>query len=332
MSASHAADRRPAITMAWEWGALGLLYVLVRNLPKSRAESATLAGAVIATAVALAAYGLYQIPVEFPQIRAAFLRNPEAILLSQGIEPGSPSADAYRSRLMDSNEPFSTFALANSLAGFLVGPMALVLAVALDNLRREGRGSRLVVLALAAVPGLVMLTCLVLTKSRSAYVGLFAATLVLAWRARKAVPARALFASGSGWRLSSRAWSRRAWRPEAARHPGDHRGAEIAPLSMGILGRDLGRDHRRPFPLRLGGPFGLGRTAPGTAGTPPGRRAPSGRASARETSPAGISATSSRKRARRSRTHTTWSWKSGRRPASSRCSRFWLRSGSACGR
>ncbi len=47
---------------------------------------------------------------------------------------------------MDSNEPFSTFALANSLAGFLVGPLALAFAVALENLKREGKGSRLVAL------------------------------------------------------------------------------------------------------------------------------------------------------------------------------------------
>jgi hypothetical protein len=44
MSASHAAERRPAITMAWEWGGLGLLYLLVRNLPRGRGESAALAG------------------------------------------------------------------------------------------------------------------------------------------------------------------------------------------------------------------------------------------------------------------------------------------------
>jgi O-antigen ligase/tetratricopeptide (TPR) repeat protein len=197
-SASHAADRRPAITMAWEWGSLGLLYFLIRNLPRSRGESAALLGAVVATAVALAAYGLYQIPVEFAQLRDTFTRSPERVLLRLGIEPGSPSAEALKKRLMDSNEPFSTFALANSLAGFLVGPMALMFAVALENLKREGRGSRLVAFAMATLPALIVLTCLVLTKSRSAYVGLFVALLVLAWRARRGVSARALALSGIG--------------------------------------------------------------------------------------------------------------------------------------
>ena len=108
-----------------------------------------------------------------------FQSNPDAAFFRLGIPPVGPAAEGLRHRLMDSNEPFSTFALANSLAGFLVGPMALGLAVALENLRREGKGSRLVALAMAAIPGLAMLTCLVLTKSRSAYLGLLAAVLVL---------------------------------------------------------------------------------------------------------------------------------------------------------
>ena len=198
MSASHAADRRPAITMAWEWGALGLLYFLARNLPRTRGESATLAGAVVATAVAVASYGLYQISVEFAQLRELYLRNPEGVLLRMGIEPGTPAAEALKQRLLYSNEVFSTFALANSLAGFLVGPMALAFAVALENLKREGRGSRLVAMSLAAVPGLILFAGLVLTESRSAYIGLLAALLVLAWRARGGLPTRVLAFAGIG--------------------------------------------------------------------------------------------------------------------------------------
>jgi hypothetical protein len=189
-SAGHAAERRPAITMAWEWGGLGLLYLLARNLPKSRGESVALAGVVVATAVAVASYALYQVPVEFVQLRVMFERNPMAVYQLMGIDPGSPGADALKNR-MYSQEPFSTFALPN-------GPLALGFAVALENLRREGRGSRLVALGLAALPGLAMLTCLMLTKSRSAQIGLVVALLVLAWRARGAVPGKVLAATGVG--------------------------------------------------------------------------------------------------------------------------------------
>jgi hypothetical protein len=196
VSASHADDRRPAITMAWEWGSLGLLYLLVRNLPRNRVESSAIAGAVVATAVAVSAYGLYQLAVELPYLRDLFLRNPELVLRRMGIEAGTPSADALRQRLLFSTEIFSTFALGNSLAGFLVGPLAVCFAVAIENLKRDGRGSRLGAFLMAGVPGLIMLVCLVLTKSRSGYVGLAFAILVLAWRARRIVPTKVLAISG----------------------------------------------------------------------------------------------------------------------------------------
>jgi len=197
-SSLHAAQRRPAITMAWEWGGLGLLYFLARNLPRTRAESATLAGALVATAVAVSTYGFYQTGVEFATLRRLFEARPDLVYFRLGIPSQGPGAEALRHRLMDSNEPFSTFALANSLAGFLVGPMALAFAVAAENLRKEGRGSRAVALAMAAVPGLAILACLLLTKSRSAWVGLFASIVVLGWRSRRVVPARVLAGAGLG--------------------------------------------------------------------------------------------------------------------------------------
>ena len=40
-------------------------------------ESSILAGALVATAVAVSAYGLYQIKVELPPLQAAFRRNPQ---------------------------------------------------------------------------------------------------------------------------------------------------------------------------------------------------------------------------------------------------------------
>jgi hypothetical protein len=198
-SATHAAERRVAITMAWEWGGLGLLYVLFRNLPRTRLESSALAGALVATAVAVAVYGLYQLPVEFPALQRMFLRNPDGVLMSMGITPGSPAAESLRNRLMGSNEVFSTFALANSLAGFLVGPLALAFAVALENLRTTAKGSRWVTLGLASVPGLILVVCVLLTKSRSAWVGLGVALLVLAWRYRRLVPGRILAAGALGF-------------------------------------------------------------------------------------------------------------------------------------
>ena len=202
LSAGHAADRRAAITMAWEWGGMGLLYLLTRSLPRTRAESSALGLVVVATAVAVAGYGLYQASVEFPVIRHQFERNPGPILAQLGIAPGTASAEAFKQRLMYSNEPFSTFALANSLAGFIVGPLLILMAIGLTSLRRDGRDRPWWGLALATLPGLALLVCLLLTKSRSAYVGFLLGLLILAWTSRSVVPRRWLIGAGIGLGLS----------------------------------------------------------------------------------------------------------------------------------
>jgi O-antigen ligase len=192
-SARYAIDVRPAVNLACEWGALGVVYLLARNLPRTRAESAAMAGALAATAVAVAVYALYQVGVELPEVQRKFEANPAEALRIVGIEPGTPQADLFRDRLVGSTEPYSTFALANSLAGFLVGPLVVMLAIAWDNLtRREGWGSRFGALLLAAVPISAVVVCLTLTKSRSAWLGLLAGLVVLAWRESRRVSRRTL--------------------------------------------------------------------------------------------------------------------------------------------
>jgi hypothetical protein len=149
-------------------------------------------------AVAVAAYGLYQVAFELPEVRRIFLKDPAAAMARLGFLPGTPSEELLRHRVLDSKEPFATFVLTNSLAGFLVGPLALVLAVAVENLRRGGKGSRAYALGLAIIPGGLMLVCLLLTKSRSAWIGLFVAMLVITIRAGRGVSRRTLLLAGGG--------------------------------------------------------------------------------------------------------------------------------------
>ncbi|WP_406696949.1 O-antigen ligase family protein [Singulisphaera sp. Ch08] len=199
LSAGQAYDRRLAINLAWDWGAVGLVYLLVRNLPRTRAESVVLAGAMVATAVSVSVFGLYHAGVEMPQTRAYYLAHRLEVLQQMGYPPGSPAAIMFEKRLLDSTETMSTFALANSLAGFLVGPLVLMVAVGWENLvRRDGRGSRLASLALAAAPTLVVLVCLILTKSRSAYVGLAVGLLALAWCERRRASKKTLLLTALG--------------------------------------------------------------------------------------------------------------------------------------
>jgi O-antigen ligase len=197
-SSTHAWDRRPAINLAWEWVALGVAYLLMRNLPRTRQESSVLAAAMVATAFAVSVYGFYQVGVELPAIRERFARNPAAILKLQGIVPGTPEAARFADRLMGSNEVISTFALANSLAGYLVGPLVVALAVWLHNVEVRGKDGRRRwrALLLAAPVILALLVCLLLTKSRSAYIGLFVGVGILAWHSRKRVPPRLLIVAG----------------------------------------------------------------------------------------------------------------------------------------
>jgi len=197
VSATHAVDRRPALNLAWEWAAMGFAYVLLRNLPRTRNESSALAGAIVATAFAVSCYGLYQVKVELPVLQARFRANPHQVMQEMGIAPGPRSQEMLKNRLLGSIEPWSTFALTNSLAGFIVGPLVLAVAVAFLNLvRRDAPGSRLTALGMAAPVILVILLCLVWTKSRSASLGLFVALIFLAWRARRQVPARVLWITG----------------------------------------------------------------------------------------------------------------------------------------
>ena len=158
-----------------------------------------LAGAWVATAVAVSVYGLYQAGVELPRLQEQFLRNPKQILEQANLSADPQRLQALKNRLLDSNEIFATFGLANSLAGFLVGPLVLLVGVIIQNLSSaNAKGSRAVAIGLAAGPLLCILTCLILTKSRSAYIGLVVALAVLAWRSRGHVPPRLLYGFGLG--------------------------------------------------------------------------------------------------------------------------------------
>lgn len=183
LSVSQGAERRAALTMGWEWIGLGLAYLLLRCLPRNRDEASALAGILLATACAVSAAGFYQRLVEDPASRELYRRNPELALRLAEVPNDPSSRSRYEDRLIHSTEPRGTFALANSLAGFLVGPavfgLAAAAALALSGRRQPGSSvdepidrSPAPALLLAAVPLLGLVVCLVLTKSRSAYLGL----------------------------------------------------------------------------------------------------------------------------------------------------------------
>ncbi len=198
-SSRHAADRRPAIIMAWEWGGLLTLYLLVRNLPATKGESSALAGAIVATAIALSAYGLFQVEVEFPSLRVEYLKKEAQVLARAGVVPGSPSHAALRDRVMNSKEVISTYSLANSLAAVLAVGLVIAAGVGIDHLRRSEATAPWSVLLAGATLCVIVAIAFLLTKSRSGWIGAAAGLLALILGARHLLPTRALAgALGSG--------------------------------------------------------------------------------------------------------------------------------------
>lgn len=181
LSAREGLDTRIAINLTWGWLGVGMMYALIRALPRTPQESSALAAVMAATAASVALYGLYQFSVEFPELREIYRRNPEQSLINARVPLDSPAArQLFENRLMGSNEIYGTFSQANSLAGWLVGSVALVLALAASKLLNRERRDAIVL----AIPGALLLVALLMTKSRSAAVGLF--VVALAWAFRSA--------------------------------------------------------------------------------------------------------------------------------------------------
>jgi hypothetical protein len=180
----HAADRRIAWNLAWEWLGVTIAYLLARSLPRAPRESLWLANLLAATATAVAAYGLYQVAEVLPETRRAYLENPEATLRQAGVSTDPAARRQFEDRLLGSLEPTGPYALANSLAGVLLLPTAVVLALWAASWQSHPRAWSITALSPIL---LCLFCCLLLTKSRTAYVGLAVAVAWLAWTQRRSV-------------------------------------------------------------------------------------------------------------------------------------------------
>jgi hypothetical protein len=183
---------RMAINMLWEWVAAGASYFLIRQLVRTPRETRALIGVMLALTVVSAAYGYYQVFVGLPAARADYAANPDAVLneLNQWYPPDSPERLRFEKRL-ESTEPLATFALANSLAGFLAPWMLIAVGIgwsalgsrrAIADAARPGERHRSVEIVRRVALAFCLLAvagCFVLTKSRTGYVAL-AAGLTLA--------------------------------------------------------------------------------------------------------------------------------------------------------
>ncbi len=172
---------RLAVNMIWEWVGLGLVYFLARQLVAGRTEARAFVAVMIALAVILSAQGLYQVTVTLPQERAAYAASPDEVLqaVGQWYPAGSPERARFEARLAGT-EPLATFALTNSLAGFLLAWLILALGIAWRSWPRKMPGAVAIARYLGLVASIgVIVACLLLTKSRSAYVALAVGLILL---------------------------------------------------------------------------------------------------------------------------------------------------------
>ena len=184
--------KRAAVNMLWEWIGLGVLFFLVRRTATTAHARSHLLVAFTSSAIVLAGMGLWQHYVWYPQTVKQYeqlrqelntltetaptsaltspqerrLRQIQTEFMNQGIPLRGPERILWEQRLSSSREPFGPFALANTFAGVEV-VWLIVLLGAVPNLR--GRWRQFGVATPAAA---LMVVCILLTKSRTAWVGL----------------------------------------------------------------------------------------------------------------------------------------------------------------
>ncbi len=154
----------------------------------------------MATAVSVAVFGLYHAGVEMPQTRAHYLAHRLEVLKQMGYPPGSTAAAHVRGSAAGFDRD-DVDVRAGQLAGRFPGRPA----------RGDGGGrlgkpdpprrallTRWTSLALAVVPVLAVLVCLILTKSRSSYIGFAIGLLALAWCERRRASKKTLLLTALG--------------------------------------------------------------------------------------------------------------------------------------
>lgn len=187
-----AGDKRAAVNLAWEWLGIGVGWYLLRQVCAVEVIRRELLAGLIACSAVIAGLGLYQHYIDFPQLSSKYgplieqlkTANPADTarirqqLAKDDVPIDGPAMTLFEKRLRDSREPLGMFALANSLGGLLA--VGLVLAVPLGVRTWQSRaGGKLWQIALWCAVTLLLVWCLMLTKSRTAWIG--TSVGLLAW-------------------------------------------------------------------------------------------------------------------------------------------------------
>ena len=186
----------------WQVMSLASCFYIGRALLQCSQVRAMVILILLVGSTAMSFVGLEQVLISLPASRAKYAENPESMLAEYGLEapPGSPRRAQFEARL-NSPEPFANFALANSLASLLCMGVMLTGGALANLILREDGNRKEKRLKWSGIAGLsiALLTqsiCLLLTRSRTAYLSMIVAVglwLVLGWtRGRVRLTGRAL--------------------------------------------------------------------------------------------------------------------------------------------
>ena len=132
---------RPALNATWDWISVGLGYFMARQLIRGPMAARSIMAIMIGVAVGLALLGIYQVAIELPADQARYERNKDdtlALYQATGhwLPPGSNLRQQFENRLY-AGQPTATFALTNSLAGFLTPWLVALTGVVLSGRWRQ---------------------------------------------------------------------------------------------------------------------------------------------------------------------------------------------------
>ena len=173
---------RPAWNVLWTWVGIGCGFFLVRQLVRTPQACRAVVAVMIAISAGLAVHGFYQVGIDFPEMRQRYERNPEAELRhAMLIAPSASISPLAKKQFEDrlySPQPYSTFSLANALAGYLATWLVVAMGVLCGARRNKTLpagvwyGVTLLVASVAAA--------LALTHSRTGYLAALVGVLLLA--------------------------------------------------------------------------------------------------------------------------------------------------------
>jgi hypothetical protein len=175
--AFHVGSPRSAINILWEWVGFGTTFFLARQLILTVREARAVIVVMIGLSCGLSAMAVHQYFVTIPNdVRSYEAAKDSADTLyqqtGQWLPPGSSARQQFESRL-NSRLPGATFALSNSLAGFLVPWFVILFAITI--------GARRAVTLMAGIACMALMSvCIYLTGSRSGGLAVVAGIILAA--------------------------------------------------------------------------------------------------------------------------------------------------------